>query len=173
MNLPLLSSLVRGVLLGVVCVAAQAELTVVDDLGGQSTEGYFEGINNQGVEGSASDLQNESLPPVILARGFPIKTPELTPGKVEPRVLNLPGMSPLFLMGDDDLSRRWLSLRLDTLLQLNAVGMVVNVASEEAFRNLEKQAEGLELVPVSGSDLAKRLGLTHYPLLLTGKGLEQ
>ncbi|MDO1732309.1 DUF2859 domain-containing protein, partial [Escherichia coli] len=31
----------------------------------------------------------------------------------------------------------------------------------------------LTLLPVSGSDLALRLGLTHYPVLISAKGLEQ
>lgn len=58
-------------------------------------------------------------------------------------------------------------------MALNAVGLVVNVVNEEALSNLKKHAPELELLPVSGSDLARRLGLSHYPVLLTDKGLEQ
>ncbi|WP_024910508.1 PFL_4695 family integrating conjugative element protein [Chania multitudinisentens] len=154
--------------LGVASFTVQAELTVIADLGGQSTSAYFEGINNQGAVAEAPG--ERSMSPVT---GLPVTTPELTPGKVVARTLSLPGMRPMFLIGDDDLSRRWLSLRRDTLVQLNAVGLVVNVASEVAFNDLKKQADGMELLPVSGSDLAKRLGLSHYPVLLTEKGLEQ
>ncbi|MBC3211062.1 integrating conjugative element protein [Serratia fonticola] len=154
---------------GVLNAPARAELTVIADLGGISTTEYFEGINNQGAVAPSHETGNE-IPAVP---GLPVSTPELSPGKVEVRTLNLPGMRPLFLIGDDDLSRRWLSLRRDTLVQLNAVGLVVNVASEAALNDLKKHADGLELVPVSGVDLAKRLGLSHYPVLLTEKGLEQ
>ncbi|CAI1911356.1 integrating conjugative element protein, PFL_4695 family [Serratia entomophila] len=156
---------------GLASFTVQAELTVVADLGGQSTATYLEGINNQS-EGTALQATPPpaSVPPVM---GLPVSTPELTPGKVESRALALPGMRPMFLIGDDDLSRRWLSLRRDGLGQLNAVGLVVNVASEGALNDLKKHADGLELLPVSGSDLAKRLGLSHYPVLLTEKGLEQ
>lgn len=157
--------------LQVVSVTAHAELEVVADLGGTSTAAYFDGINNQGgVVASSSEPLSTSVTPVM---GLPVSTPELTPGKVEDRTLNLAGMRPLFLIGDDDLSRRWLAMRRDALVQLNAVGLVVNVASEAALNDLKKHADGLELLPVSGSDLAKRLGLSHYPLLLTEKGLEQ
>ncbi|VTR37421.1 integrating conjugative element protein, PFL_4695 family [Serratia fonticola] len=74
---------------------------------------------------------------------LPVTTPELTPGKVESKALSLSGMRPIFLIGDDELSRRWLSLRRDILGQLNAVGLVVNVASEAALNELKKHAEGL------------------------------
>ncbi|OCJ36814.1 integrating conjugative element protein [Serratia sp. 14-2641] len=173
MNLnPRLLTHLSGVLvLGIISFTVQAELTVVADLGGQSTATYFEGINNQG-NATASSAPAAPLS-VIPLTVLPVSTPELTPGKVEARALTLPGMRPMFLIGDDDLSRRWLSLRRDALVQLNAVGLVVNVASEGALNDLKKHADGLELLSVSGSDLAKRLGLTHYPVLLTEKGLEQ
>ena len=169
MNPRLLTRLSGVLVLGIASFSVQAELTVVADLGGQSTATYFEGINNQG-----RGVEPEPFSaPVMAMTALPVTTPELTPGKVESRTLSLSGMRPMFLIGDDDLSRRWLSLRRDTLVQLNAVGLVVNVASEAALNDLKKHADGLELVPVSGSDLAKRLGLTHYPVLLTEKGLEQ
>ncbi|PVZ81200.1 integrating conjugative element protein [Serratia sp. S1B] len=144
----------------------QAELNVVADLGGRSTATYFEGINPQG---ESPDVR----PTVPALPGTTVTTPELTPGKVDAREMNLPGMRPLFLIGDDDLSRRWLSLRRDTLVQLNAVGLVVNVASEASLNDLKQHADGLTLVPTSGSDLARRLKLFHYPVLMTEKGLEQ
>lgn len=153
---------------GIASFTARGELTVIADLGGNSTAGYFAGINKQDPE-PRSHLERSASPINV----FPIHTPELTPGKVVAKSLNLPGMQPLFLIGDDDLSRRWLSQRRDRLLQLNAIGLVVNVASEEALEDLQKHAEGLQLLPVSGSDLAKRLGLSSYPLLLTEQGLEQ
>ncbi|EKN3347119.1 integrating conjugative element protein [Yersinia ruckeri] len=171
LNPRLLPRLICVLVLGVASFTVQAELIVVADLGGQPTATYFEGINNKG-KATTSQSQAEPLS-VIQLTVLPISTPELTPGKVEARALTLPGMRPMFLIGDDDLSRRWLSLRRDALVQLNAVGLVVNVASEGAFNDLKKHADGLELLPVSGSDLAKRLGLSHYPVLLTEKGLEQ
>lgn len=169
MNPRLLTRLSGVLVLGIASFTVQAELTVVADLGGQSTATYFEGINNQG---RGVEPEPFSAPEITMT-ALPVTTPELTPGKVESKALSLSGMRPMFLIGDDELSRRWLSLRRDILVQLNAVGLVVNVASEAALNDLKKHAEGLDLVPVSGSDLAKRLGLTHYPVLLTEKGLEQ
>lgn len=154
--------------------AGQAALTVLADLGGQSTAEYFAGINAQRGESDAPPQYAlpEKLKPVVTSV-LPIGTPELTPGKVEARPLHLPGMRATFLIGDDELSRRWLALRRDQLIQLNAVGYVVNVANVAAWNDLQQEASGLELVPVSGSDLAGRLNLSHYPVLISEKGLEQ
>ncbi|EFH3744916.1 conjugal transfer protein [Escherichia coli] len=150
---------------------SQAELTVVADLGGQSTAEYFVGINNQGEESSVPHVLTLSTPDK--ASVLPVSTPELSPGALDARALPMPGMRSIFLIGDDDLSRRWLALRRDQLIQLNAVGYVVNVASKAAWDDLQHQANGLELLPVSGSDLAVRLGISHYPVLISEKGLEQ
>ncbi|EKN3342823.1 integrating conjugative element protein [Yersinia enterocolitica] len=155
--------------LGITSFTTKANLTVVADLGGQSTTDYFEGIDNQG---ETTEPQGE-LSALILMTVLPVITPEMMPDKVSVKALNLPGMRPMFLVGDDDLSRHWLLQRRDTLVALNAVGLVVNVVNEEALSNLKKHAPELELLPVSGSDLARRLGLSHYPVLLTDKGLEQ
>lgn len=155
-------------------VISQAELTVVADLGGQSTAEYFAGINNQDeAQEIPTGSQVLTLSTPDKASVLPIHTPELTPGPLEPRSLSMPGMRSIFLIGDDELSRRWLALRRDQLIQLNAVGYVVNVASKAAWEDLQRQADGLELLPVSGSDLAVRLGISHYPVLISEKGLEQ
>jgi integrating conjugative element protein (TIGR03765 family) len=59
------------------------------------------------------------------------------------------------------------------LVQLQATGLVVEVASREAFEQLKAKAAPLPLAPVSGSALAKQLGLSHYPVLLTQRLIEQ
>ena len=38
---------------------------------------------------------------------------------------------------------------------------------------LRRLAPGLTLSPASGDDLAQRLGLRHYPVLITSTGVEQ
>jgi integrating conjugative element protein (TIGR03765 family) len=50
--------------------------------------------------------------------------------------------------------------------------MVVNVSTPEALAALRRLAPGLMLSPVSGDDLAQRLGLQHYPVLITATGIE-
>lgn len=155
--------------------AFASSLTVVGDLGGESTAPYFEGINNQGA-----GTQALNLPPVTtwsasdaLQALFPVVTPELSPGSVADRPLNAPGMQPLFIVGDDAESLAWLKENHAKLVALNATGLVVNVNSQQDFTALSQKAEGLTMLPVSGSDLARRLKLSYYPVLITSTGLTQ
>jgi hypothetical protein len=54
----------------------------------------------------------------------------------------------------------------------HAVGLVANVASIAALDQLRRLAPDLTLSPVSGDDLARRLGLRHYPVLISATGIE-
>lgn len=151
-------------------LAAQAtSLTVVEDRGGVSALPYYQSLNPEPVQ-----PQRESpLPQPSQALGFPVHSQRLTPGQVQGRAINAPGLLPFFLIGDDELSRRWLASRRETLQRLGAVGLVVNVASAERLAAIRSWAPGLAISPVAGDDLAARLGLTHYPVLLTATALEQ
>ena len=104
---------------------------------------------------------------------LPVRSERLSPGEVQRRVIQAPGLTPLFLIGDDDLSRAWLTERLSALRDRNAIGLVVNVETADALASLRQLAGGLMLAPVSGDDLAARLGLKHYPVLITATGIEQ
>jgi integrating conjugative element protein (TIGR03765 family) len=154
---------------------AHAELIVVEDLGGTSALPYYRALNLI-PEDKPSPLA--FLPPVPIrqygeADMLPVKSARLSPGKVEARSLNAPGLQPLFLIGDDDLSREWLKTRIEVLRELNAVGLVVNVERHESLQGLRQLADSLELAPTSADQLAEMLGLDHYPVLVTSTGLEQ
>ena len=101
-----------------------------------------------------------------LAFNLPITTPSMQPGKatVTPKALRYL-QQPLFLVGADQVSRDWLAERREQLIQLGAVGLLV-----EAVLAI---AEGLRLVPASAEGFAAKLGLTHYPILLSKEGWEQ
>ncbi|AZE99505.1 hypothetical protein C4J95_2043 [Pseudomonas orientalis] len=104
---------------------------------------------------------------------LPIRSPSLRPGPVAPRAINLPGITALFLIGDGPRSHAWLQQRLPDLQRLGAAGLVVNVESAQALQALRDRAPGLSLTPVPGDDLAQRLGLTRYPVLITATAIEQ
>lgn len=63
------------------------------------------------------------------ARLLPVVTHNLHPGQQPRLALNLPGMTPLFLIGDDPLSTEWLRQHRDALKTLHATGLVVKVAT--------------------------------------------
>ncbi len=149
---------------------ATAELTVVGDLGGEPTAPLYEAIQPDSNNPSPAP----SGPTAFTEQDvLPVTSPHLHPGQLEPRPLSLPGFSPLFLIGVDPLSVRWLKQRKEKLLALHATGLVVNVSTAGQLDNLRQQAPGLTLLPVSGEDLAQRLQLTTYPVLITESGLSQ
>lgn len=158
---------------------AARPLIVVEDLGGVSALPYYRALNLQTPPRMGTE-PNVVLPiPKTPGTRFsesdllPVRSVSLTPGDVEPRVIRAPGLSPFFLVGDDPKSRAWLQARIDSLRGLRAVGFVVNVNSADALLSLRQLAPGLTLAPASGDDLAQRLGLHHYPVLITATGIEQ
>ncbi|EKJ5694515.1 integrating conjugative element protein [Salmonella enterica] len=171
-------TLVPVVLVGLLTTSAMAALTVVADLGGESTAPLFDAINNEANEFTPPQSLSPPSPPqpsapVTVDEMLPVTTPEMTPGRVDARSLAIAGMKPVFLVGDDALSREWLSQRRADLLRMNATGLVVNVKYRAALRELQAGVPGLTLLPASASDIARRLQLTHYPVLITDSGLSQ
>lgn len=104
---------------------------------------------------------------------LPVHSARLTPGDVPHRALDLPGMAPLFLVGADAASLAWLAQHAPALNQLGANGLAVEVADAAALRRIQAIAPDLAIWPVSGDDIAERLELEHYPVLITPTGLEQ
>lgn len=148
--------------------AALADLNVIADLGGQSTQAIFEAVNRQDTPPVTAAVPEQGE-----AAMLPVITPELTPGNVTPRTLQLPGIGALFIIGDDSYSRQWLKQNARQLAARNAVGLIVNVESMASLEALRDLAPGLQLAPSSGSELARRLQLSHYPVLITDSGLSQ
>ncbi|MEG7121910.1 integrating conjugative element protein, partial [Pseudomonas aeruginosa] len=97
----------------------------------------------------------------------------LSPGQVQGRAINAPGLQPLFLVGDDTLSQTWLKERGDELRDLQAVGLAVNVASEARLTEIRAWGKGLQILPAPADDLVDRLGLQHYPALITSTAIQQ
>lgn len=177
---------VLGGLLGLgMSVFAQAQapgvppLEVVADHGGEPARPYYVAIGAAQVEESEGYHANVvgqagQAGPVTDAHWLPVESERLSPGDVEARELELPaGMTPFFLVGDDPLSLKWLEARRDWLVEHHAVGLVVDVADAAGLERLRQHAQGLELRPTSGDDIAARLGLDHYPVAITPQGLSQ
>lgn len=157
--------------------AAESALIVVEDAGGQSAQPYYRRLHLP-ERNATRNLGLPAAPPAPAApyseaQMLPVRSGRLQPGRVLPKVIRAPGLQPMFLIGDDSLSRTWLKDRLPLLTRLGAIGIVVQVESTSALEELRGLARGLVLVPASGDDLAQRLGLQHYPVLITATGTEQ
>ena len=105
---------------------------------------------------------------------YPVVTPELSPNTVTSRAIDYPQLEqPLFIVGYDSLSVRWLKTFYNTLLQHKAVGLVVNVANADQLAAIQAVVPGLQLYPGPGSQLAQAIGLKHYPALISQSRIEQ
>lgn len=120
-------------------------------------------------------LATPSMPadPSKLKWVLPVRSERLTPGTVPPRTLDLPAITPLFLVGQDLTSLEWLFRHAQVLRDLGASGLAVEVTDVQALRRIQAAAPGVNIWPVSGDDIAERLELQHYPVLITPTGLEQ
>jgi integrating conjugative element protein (TIGR03765 family) len=151
-------------------------LIVVEDRGGASALPYYQALNPQGAGPNTAPVPlpvpRVGGPSDAEATMLPVRSVRLSPGDEPRRVIRAPGLTPLFLVGDDDRSRTWLKQRRVALQELHAVGLVVNVTTSEALAALRRLAPNLMLLPASGDDLGQRLGLRHYPVLITATGIE-
>lgn len=154
---------------------AQAKPTVARDLAGDVTQPYFQAtglpINNRvqaerGVRADLSTFADE-------AWTLPVSSSQLSPGPVTPRSLKMPGLQPFFLVGGDPLSLTWLRQRATELQEMGAAGLAVEVTDTEALARIRAAAPGITILPVNGNDIATRLQIEHYPVLITATSLEQ
>tara|TARA_R110001599_G_scaffold158418_4_gene345122 strand:+ start:148 stop:630 length:483 start_codon:yes stop_codon:yes gene_type:complete len=146
-------------------ITTQAEPKVVFDSGRTiSSDKYL------------SELQSEPAPkqkPNIAKLATP-NTPEMSVGRVTKRTVSLPYLpSPLFLVGADNISIQWLNKHRQALIKAGAVGLIVNSASASDLQAVIRAADGLQVSPASGSDLANQFNLKHYPLLITRTQIAQ
>lgn len=53
------------------------------------------------------------------------------------------------------------------------MGLAVNVASEARLTEIRAWGKGLQILPAPADDLVDRLGLWHYPALITSTAIQQ
>ncbi|KKA10042.1 conjugal transfer protein [Pseudomonas ogarae] len=104
---------------------------------------------------------------------LPVRSSHLSPGQITSRTLNMPGLRPFFLVGEDPQSLAWLRQRAAELQGMGAAGLAVEVADTEALARIRAAAPGITILPVNGNDIAARLQIQHYPVLITATSLEQ
>ena len=156
-------------------VIAQAELTVIYDSGDtQPIAAFLE------VFESADEVTQQGTAQTTLQLGaadpenwLPIQSPGLTPGFVQARSHDRPFARPFFLIGSDARSRQWLKHHRDRLKEIGAVGMLVQADTLDDLHTIAELADGLSILPASGTDIAKALDVSHYPVLISAQGIEQ
>lgn len=149
---------------------AQQPLTVIHDSGQTVPIGQLYSSLIPDVEPSSAPNQ----PPQIVSQLFPVRTIKMTPGQFtgSQRITKTSFLlHPIFLVGDDAISRNWLLKNKDRLAASRASGMVVNVQTFDAFKKIQQLIPGIPVAPTSADDIAVTLGVKTYPLLITTDGV--
>ncbi|SEB46923.1 integrating conjugative element protein [Pseudomonas marginalis] len=154
---------------------AQPELTVAGDQPSDFTRPHFQvarpSLNNKTQPARAihADLSAFADETWLL----PVRSSHLSPGQITNRTLDMPGLQPFFLVGEDPQSLAWLHQRATELQEMGAAGLAVEVADTEALARIRTAGPNLTILPINGNDIATRLQIEHYPVLITATSLEQ
>jgi integrating conjugative element protein (TIGR03765 family) len=164
-----------GVVIGLIPTLAVAALTVIYDSGDTWPIAHFLDAfeSTETTPPQSRLIESPQLGAADLESLLPIRSPGLVPGPVQPRTHDRPFMRPFFLIGSDALSRQWLLEHRDRLKEIGAVGMLVRADTRDDLRTIAGLATGLSIQPAPASDIAKALGISHYPILITSHGIEQ
>ena len=104
---------------------------------------------------------------------YTVHTAQLSSGVVQVKSLKMKDiMQPIYIIGDDSLSKQWLDRYARRLKAIHALGFIVNVNSNDAYFSITKKY-GIKPLPVNGAAFAKRFGIQHYPVLISQYGIEQ
>ena len=106
----------------------------------------------------------------VLAADNPLLLPppnEFIPGQVTMHQLSTHplGVMPMFIVGDDAYSKRWLRANSATLKTIHAMGIIAHADSSTDMKTLEAIA-GVKLVPANLNGLSRVIQTQHYPLLI-------
>ena len=159
---------------GLLSLPAQAQLEVIFDNGRTwPVAPYLEPLDAGLPEEEPAPVPGLQLGAADVQNLLPVRSPGLGPGPVKTRTQPRSLSRPIFLVGSDPLSIRWLARHRERLQAMQAVGLLVQAQTVDDLQAIAELARGLSIMPASGSDLARVLGLVHYPVLVTSRGIEQ
>ncbi|WP_203249817.1 PFL_4695 family integrating conjugative element protein [Cysteiniphilum marinum] len=159
------------------------DLVVIKDYGNTEDIADYVDIGKLGrvdsITNNSNDLlQQERLMQSAVSQAktamYQVSTPNMTVGKVESQeIATVEGFSQnFFVVGCDEISRKWLLFYQAQLSELSAVGYVVNCDSQGDFQTL-KSAINLPLMVIKGDLFVQKFSVSHYPFLVTENYLSQ
>ena len=164
-----------GVIIGLIPALTGAALTVIYDSGdAQPIAPFLDAFESSETTAPQRPIiQPPKLGAADLASLLPVRSPGLTPGPIQPKTHDRPFARPFFLIGSDNFSRQWLLEHRERLKEIGALGMLIQADTLDDLQVIAELASGLSVMPASASDIAKALGVSHYPVLITPHGIEQ
>lgn len=116
------------------------------------------------LSGSSGAGDNPFTEPALR---YPVVSDSLSAALMEiDYALEYQPLQSLAIVGADELSARWLSINNDYLVDIAAIGLVVNVESAEQLGVLQRYTQ-MPLVASPSYDFARLFG-AYYPLLIDG-----
>jgi integrating conjugative element protein (TIGR03765 family) len=156
-----------GVLISTFSVAnaIQNKLIVLKDFGNTMP---LAKLNSPVKSGSINQALNN------ITSTFKVSTPIMHVGKVQSHAIKkVAGFTqPIFVLGCDKISAKWVSFYQARLKKLHAIGYVVNCGSKQEFLKL-KGISNLPLMTIQGDAIKERFHLANYPFLLTREYISQ
>jgi integrating conjugative element protein (TIGR03765 family) len=150
---------------------AWCAITAIDELG--PTQLLAPLLDVFGEREAPSDQKASTQRAGDPAALLPIRSPGLSPGNLQTRAISLPLTRPVFLMGADARSLSWLNEHHQHLIDIGAVGMLVQADTLDDLAAVAAAADGLLILPASASDIAAALQISVYPVLISRDRIEQ
>ena len=79
---------------------------------------------------------------------------------------------PLFVVGDNTASYKWLKQYKTVLKSMGALGLVVEAENLDALKKIKEASDGLPIMPASGDALKKAFNVKCYPVLISEHRIE-
>jgi integrating conjugative element protein (TIGR03765 family) len=149
------------------------ETVVIEDRGGQPIDKYLPKHNvKEQEQKNFKKRQSRTL----AGAHFPVRTAGMSVGRIsDNEASNIQyqlATSPMFIIGYDPVSIRWLKANRELLSQKRAIGLVVNIESNEEMMELQNIAgDGIAMQPTPGDRMAEQLNVRHYPFYLDNQGV--
>lgn len=153
--------------------SAYYDTTVVEDRGGQPIDKYLP--KNDSKERSKKNYKHRQSTKLVHAH-FPVITKSMSVGRVTDdeasEIKYQVATRPMFIIGYDPVSMKWLKDNRELLSEKGAIGLVVNVETNEQMEELQKLAgDKVMMQPTPGDNLAEHLKLKHYPFYMDSMGV--
>ena len=150
------------------------ETEVIEDRGGQPIDPYLP-KNNNTLE-HMKKLYDERRSKKLVHSHFPVVTASMSVGRVtedEARDVKYQmATRPMFIIGYDPVSIKWLYSNKELLKEKKAIGLVVNIQTKEQMEELQSiVGDGVLMQPTPGDRLAEHLKIRHYPFYMDNQGV--
>lgn len=147
---------------------------VIEDHGGQKIDSYLP-QNKENAKRQKENFDKRKSTRLFNAH-FPVVSKSLSVGLVEPdeaeTIKYQVAMRPIFIIGYDPISIKWLQQNQQLLSEKKAIGLVVNVNSQDEMNELQAIAgDSVMMQPTPGDNFAKELNIRHYPFYMDNQGV--